>query len=81
MSRKKFKTYRKVYRKSKAFARREYVEPYEFDSLDKGYYHGYVDGVTEAKRAIKKHLLTKDIKKYVGEIIDEVLGEPTILII
>ena len=76
MVRKNLKTYKKLYRKSRAFARREYVDWYEFDALDKGFYHGYIAGVKEVMRAMKRHKLP-----YVDEITKEVLGEPTILII
>ena len=78
---KKFKVYRKVYRKSKAFAKREYVGEYEFDALDKGYYHGYVEGVKAFAKIMKRDTTIYEAKKLIEKYTTEVIGEPTILII
>ena len=73
MRKKKFKVYRKIYPKARGFARREYVECYEREPLEKGYYNGFVDGV----KAMRRHVMGLWGKELADELCELVLGKPT----
>lgn len=74
---KHYKVYPKLYRKSRNFARREYIVEYELDSLDKGFYHGYIEGVKTVCRALKRMPINLNLgKKRIDKIAEEILGKP-----
>ena len=73
---KKFKVYRKLYPKCRRFARREYVDGFELEPLDKGYYNGYVDGVKAMARVLNSLAMGR---KWVSSIVELVLGKPTLV--
>lgn len=83
MDRRKIKIYPKVYPKARAFARREYVASYEIETLDKGYYNGYVDGVKAVRRALMKGGIRFDSLSYgkifVDEFIEGIIGKPKVI--
>ena len=72
----KSKLYRKLYPKSSRFARREYVDGYELEPLNRGYYNGYVDGVRAMARVLNSLAMGR---KWVSGIVELVLGKPTIV--
>lgn len=76
MRKSSFKFYRKIYPKARAYAIREYIEPYEIEPRRQGYYHGYVAGVKAMARALRRYKLSKDV---IDGRIKEVLGEPKIV--
>ena len=67
-----FRLYRKIYPKANAYARREYVEPYEKETLSKGYYHGYVEGA----RAMRRHIRSLMGRAIADNLLRLTLGEP-----
>ena len=77
---KKHRLYPKIYPKARAFARREYVEPYELDALDKGFYHGYVAGVKAMQRALNALPSYVGIdKRRIKRAVDRIIGEGKLL--
>lgn len=76
MRKRTFKLYRKIYPKSRLFAREQYVtDGYEREWLSKGYYHGYVNGAKAMYKRIG-NLMGKDTA---DRLLDLVLGEPKII--
>lgn len=68
----KIRLFPNIYPKARAFARREYVEPYELDALNKGFYNGYVAGVKAMQRAMVRWQYGSRRAK---ELVDDVLGK------
>lgn len=80
MKRKKF-IYRRISLKAQRFAKREHAYTYEYEPLEKGYYHGYVDGAKALASAIRKGTIVLGTKTLTDNKLMEILGKPKTLLI